>query len=222
MTREQPPQRTNGLRIVVMSDTHELHREVNAPEGDILLFCGDFTMWSKSMAAILDFNAWLGELPYRRIVLSPGNHEFFLERDPTARSLLTNATVLINESVTVAGLNIWGSPVTPLSSGAFSLSSAIDRKRLYAAIPADTDVLITHTPPYGVLDLSPGSTQPAGCKELSDAVQRIRPKLHVFGHIHGAHGVAHTDDTTFVNAALLGADGDLEHQPVVLQMRRNG
>jgi hypothetical protein len=128
--------------------------------------------------------------------------------------------VLIDEGIEVDGLRIWGSPVTPLYGGAFGLSSAADRRRVYARIPEDTDVLITHGPPFGILDSSPDSGLHSGCRELFDAVMRLRPKLHVFGHVHGAHGIFQTDHTTFVNAALLGIHGDLDKSPLVFQMTR--
>jgi predicted phosphohydrolase len=118
------------LRLVLLSDTHELHREVEVPDGDILIHAGDFTMFSKSMSAIADFNTWLGELPHRHKILIYGNHEFFVEADPSRRSMLTNALVLANEGTEIEGLRIWGSPVTPLYGGAFGLSSAEDRRQL--------------------------------------------------------------------------------------------
>ena len=208
------------LRLVLLSDTHQLHREVEVPDGDIFIHSGDFTMFSRSMAEITDFNTWLGELPHQHKIVVPGNHEFFLEANPLKRSLLDNATVLINEGIEIDGLRIWGSPVTPLYGGAFGLSSAEDRKRLYARIPEDTDVLITHGPPFGILDSGPDSGLHSGCRELFDAVMRVRPKLHVFGHVHGAHGIFQTDHTTFVNAALLGIHGDLDKSPLVFQMTR--
>jgi hypothetical protein len=92
------------VTIVCISGTHELHRELDVPNGDILIHAGDFTMFSKSAAAILDFNEWLRELPHRWKILTPGNHEFFLESDPSRRRLISNATVLINEGGQVAGL----------------------------------------------------------------------------------------------------------------------
>ncbi len=206
------------LRLVLLSDTHQLESEISqVPDGDILIHAGDFSFFSKSLKAILDFSHWLGELPHRCVVV-PGNHEFFLESDPTRRSLISNATVLINEGIEIQGLRIWGSPVTPLYGGAFGLSSSEDRRRLYAQIPEDIDVLVTHGPPYGILDSSPDSGMHSGCRELFDVVMRVRPKLHVFGHVHGAHGIFQTDQTTFVNAAMLGVDGDLEDSPIVLRM----
>jgi len=209
---------SSSLTLVLLSDTHELHREVDVPDGDILIHAGDFTMFSGSLRAI-DFNAWLGELPHQPIVC-PGNHEFFLERDPSRRLLLNNATVLINESVEVSGLKIWASPTTPLANAAFGISSAEERRRMYAQIPDDTDVLVTHSPPYGILDTAPGSGLHSGCRELFDAVMRVKPRLHVFGHVHGAYGIFQTDDTVFVNAALLGPHGDIDKPPIVLRMSR--
>src|ERR1035437_7778511 len=206
------------LTIVCMSDTPELHRELDVPHGDILIHAGDLTMFSKSASAILDFNEWLGDLPHRWKILIPGNHEFFLEGDPSRRRLISNATVLINEGVEVAGLKIWGSPVTPLYGGAFGLSSPADRTRLYAENPEDVDILVTHGPPYGILDQSPGTLHHTGCPQLLEAVTRLKPGLHVFGHEHGAHGLVSIDDTLLVNAALLGPDGDLDASPIVLRM----
>jgi Icc-related predicted phosphoesterase len=209
---------SRSLRLVLISDTHELHRELSVPDSDILIHAGDFTMFSRSMSAVADFNAWLGELPCSWKVLVPGNHESFLEADPSKRSMLSNATVLINEGIEIEGLRIWGSPVTPLSGGAFGLSSAEDRRRLYAQI-GKTDVLVTHGPAFGILDSPPAAEFHSGCPELLGAVKRVRPKLHIFGHVHGAYGIFQTDHTTFANAALLGVDGGLDRSPIVLQMR---
>jgi predicted phosphohydrolase len=216
----RPAMARTTLRLVLFSDTHQLHREVDVPDGDILIHAGDFTMFSRSPAEIADFNTWLGELPHRFKGIVPGNHEFFLEADPTERSVLSNATVLINEGIESEGLRLWGSPVTPLYGGAFGLSSAKDRERLYAKIPQDIDVLVTHGPPFGILDADPVSALHEGCHELLDAVMRVRPKLHVFGHVHGAYGVFQTEHTAFVNASLLGLHGALDRAPFVFEMTR--
>jgi Icc-related predicted phosphoesterase len=185
----------------------------------ILIHAGDFTMFSESMD-VAAFNDWLGELPHRYKIVVPGNHEFFLEADPSERSLLSNASVLINERIEIEGLRIWGSPVTPMYGGAFGMSSAKDRKRLYAQIPQGIDVLITHGPPFGILDSEPISGLHAGCRELLDAVMDVRPKLHVFGHIHAACGVFRTEHTTFVNASRLGLHSDPDGAPLVFEMTR--
>ncbi len=210
---------TNAITIAIVSDTHELEREVEVPYADLFIHCGDLTMLSRSLRAIHEFNAWLGELPHRARIVLPGNHDVFLE-NPANRKLITNATVLINEGIeAVEGLRIWGTPVTPVGPG-FCVPSADDRRNAYAKIPNGTDILISHGPPRGILDCSPGSSFHAGDQELLDAVTRVRPRVHAFGHIHGGYGIVGTEHTTFVNAALLGPDGDIERQPVVLRMGR--
>ncbi len=117
----------NGITIVCVSDTHELHREVDIPLGDILIHAGDFTMFSKNSAAISDFNEWLGELPHKWKIVVPGNHEFFLEAEPCGRNRISNAVVLINEGTEILGLKVWGSPNTPQNGGADRASNAASK-----------------------------------------------------------------------------------------------
>jgi Icc-related predicted phosphoesterase len=216
-TAQQIEPRT--LRLVLLSDTHLLEREIDVPNGDILIHAGDFSLFGNSLSVLENFNSWLGTLPHRHKIVVPGNHEFVLEADPSRRALLSNATVLMNEGVTIEGLNVWGSPVTPLYSGAFGIWAAQQRRNLYDSIPEDTDVLITHGPPFGILDRADSSQPYSGCQELLDAAMRIKPHLHVFGHVHSAAGIFHTQDTTFVNCAILTPDGDSLREPVVMLMR---
>jgi Icc-related predicted phosphoesterase len=118
------------------------------------------------------------------------------------------------------GLKIWGSPVTPLSGGAFGVDSPEERAALYNTIPTDIDVVITHGPPYGILDCPPGSGTHIGCPQLLDAVMRLRPRIHLFGHAHAAFGMVQKDDTLYVNAAMLRLDGSIRTAPITLRMPR--
>jgi predicted phosphohydrolase len=129
------PTGTAPLRLVLLSDTHQLHRKVHVPDGDTFIHAGDFTMFSQSMEAVVDFNDWLGELPHRYKIVVPGNHEFFLEADPSDRFMLDQAIVLINEGTEVEGLRIWGSPVTPLVRGRIRSKF---RKRSQKAVRSDS------------------------------------------------------------------------------------
>jgi Icc-related predicted phosphoesterase len=203
----------------LISDTHELHRSVEMPPCDLLIHAGDWTFFSKSRRQIHDFNDWLGEqyAPLGRI-LSPGNHETYLEHDRHLSSLTSNGTVLIEERLAIRGLKLWASPITPHSAGGFTVRSPEERARRYAQIPLETDILITHGAPYGILDCAPGDSQHQGCRELLNAIKRIKPKIHVFGHVHQGYGVYQTPDTLFVNAALLGPDGDIDGPPIVVSI----
>jgi Icc-related predicted phosphoesterase len=212
-------QNPDSLTIVLISDTHELHREIEVPAGDILIHAGDFTMNSRSAEKLIDFNEWLGELPHADRVVIPGNHDSVVE-DASRRALITNATLLINASVEIIGLKFWGSPATPLLGEAFGVVSDTARAKVYSLIPADTDILVTHGPPYGILDQAPGSDRHEGCHQLFAAVQTLKPMLHVFGHVHGAYGTYSTDDTLFVNAALPGRGFGMSNRPHVFRLPR--
>jgi Icc-related predicted phosphoesterase len=214
--RTRPQTTPRRVRVVCISDSHELHRELNVPDGDLLIHAGDFTFWNHT-SKIRDFNEWLGELPHRHNVVIPGNHDRAFHTDPRLHTLITNGVLLINESVQVCGLNIWGSPVT-CDDASHGHSKPEERAHLYARIPKDTDILITHGPPFGVLDREPGSSERHGCTELRKAVVRVKPRLHVFGHVHVGYGTLATEHTQFVNAALMGWSGDLENRPIVLSI----
>jgi Icc-related predicted phosphoesterase len=210
------------MDLVIFGDTHELHEEVEVPAGDLLIFTGDFTMFSKHLSAIESFNEWLGDLPHRWKLVVPGNHEFFLEADPDRRRLISNAAVLMDEAIEIDGLKIYGSPMTPLYGAAFGKASPADRVRHWERIPNDVNVLITHGPPYGILDRSPGQLERAGDPELMARVKELSSlRLHCFGHVHGAHGGIERDGVLFLNAALMGSLGAIEHRPVALRMNRS-
>ena len=205
------------MRIVCISDTHELHREISIPNGDLLIHGGDiaFSQNRRQLSVLRDFNDWLGELPHRHKIVIPGNHDSVLF-DSKNRSLLKNATLLVNTAITIDGIQIWGSPVTPLPGEPFGMPDAADRRNLWTRIPQDTDILVTHCPPYGILDQESGDDAHQGCEELRDTVLRVRPRLHIFGHVHGSYGTLRMPDTLSVNASMLDELGGVERRPVVV------
>ena len=196
------------MRIVLVSDTHGLHRQLEVPSGDLLIHAGDFTFFSRPPSIVSDFNGWLGSLPHRHKLVIPGNHEFALE-EPRNQGAIANAILLVDSGVEVEGIRIWGSPVTPLYGGAFGMSRAADRKRPWARIPEG----------LGILDHGPRSERHEGCPELREAVLQARPRVHVFGHIHAGYGTLRAPDTLFVNASLLGEDGSLSRKPIVIDLQ---
>jgi len=100
---------------------------------------------------------------------------------------------------------------------AFNLQRGPDIKAKWDLIPEDTDVLITHGAPYGHLDQSEGVSQ--GCQDLLTAVERVRPKFHVFGHVHKGAGISKNKYTTFINASSCDQWYKLANLPIVFNMQ---
>jgi len=205
---------------VCISDTHGQHAKLSVPDGDILIHAGDFMAFGDTPKEIADFNHWLDKQAHRFKIVTAGNHDLMFERHPgAARELLGNAIYLENSGVEVAGLKIWGSPVQPeFNNWAFNVARGEAIRRYWKMIPPGTDVLVTHGPPFGVLDKSHPSTAHLGCEELAKAVEQIKPRLHVFGHIHGGYGSFTGDGTRFVNASVVNEAYQLIHQPQVVKI----
>jgi len=189
------------LRIVCVSDTHANHRKTVIPDGDLLLHAGDLTGHGR-LEDVEDFDRWLGTLPHRHKVVIAGNHDFcFQEQAVEARARITNAVYLEDEMVKIAGVTIYGSPWQPWFGGwAFNLQRGPELATVWSKIPASTDILLTHGPPEGILDRNRRGDC-CGCRDLLHRVLEVRPRLHVFGHIHEAAGRTHIDGTTFLNAS---------------------
>jgi len=116
-------------------------------------------------------------------------------------------------------LTIYGSPWQPeFHHWAFNLPrNGEEMKARWDAIPKDTDILITHGPPYGHLDIPGGQSVRVGCEMLRHRVDEIRPKIHVFGHIHGSAGYYYNGHTHFINAAVLDERYVYENQPLTIE-----
>lgn len=189
------------MRLVVLSDTHGRHRHLAVPDADVLIYAGDFGAWTGSLDELDDFNAFLGELSHPHKLVIAGNHDFCFERDGgNARRALSNADYLQDESVEIEGVRFYGSPWQPeFLNLAFNLPRGEPLRQKWMLIPADTDVLITHAPPHGIGDKTHGGSH-VGCEDLLARVREIKPRLHVFGHIHESRGKFEVGDTLFVNA----------------------
>jgi predicted phosphohydrolase len=189
------------LTLVCVGDTHGYHGETAVPDGDILVHAGDLTRYG-DLADVEEFDRWLGSLPHPHKLVIAGNHDWCFQTHPAeARRRLTNAVYLQDGAAGVAGLKFYGSPWQPwFLDWAFNLPRGPDLAAKWGLIPDDTDVLVTHGPPFGVLDRTRRGER-VGCADLLARVRTMRPRLHVFGHIHEAAGVARDGDTLFVNAA---------------------
>ena len=205
------------MRVVCLSDIHSRHREIDVPYGDLLIVAGDLTKRG-TRAEIEAVDGWLGTLPHPHRIVIAGNHDFAFEQDPEARRWIRHATYLEDEEITVGGLRIWGSPWTPrFFDWAFNLDRGEPIRRYWDRIPTGIDVLVTHGPPHGILDRT-FRGEDVGCADLRTTVERIRPRLHVFGHIHEAHGELERGGIRYVNASTCTLQYTPSHPPVVVDL----
>ena len=204
-------------RIVCISDTHGQHKKLKLPEGDILIHAGDICAGRGSRNEVEKFNEWLGELNYSHIICIAGNHDFpLVHYHEEAHEIMSNCIYLKDEEVVIDGIKFYGSPWQPwFHSWAFNLQRGPEIAKKWAMIPDDTDILITHGPPYGYGDETMWSGH-VGCRDLLDRINIVKPKVNIFGHIHEGYGVYNSDNTTFINASSVG---DIElNKPIVLDI----
>lgn len=206
------------MRAVCISDTHGQHASLKLPKGDLLIHAGDFTSQG-TRREVEDFLHWFSRQLHPYKILVAGNHDFFLEEAAVEQILhiLPPNVIYLNDSgAEVGGLRVWGSPITPwFHNWAFNRDRGSDIKRHWDLIPGDVDVLITHGPPFGILDATVYGRK-VGCEELRLRLDTLQPRAHVFGHIHEAYGRFQSADTQFVNASVLNERYQLRNAPVVL------
>ncbi len=222
-------------RIVAISDTHLTHEkhDLEIPDGDILIHAGDATFKGRPHE-IYRFAKWFGALPHKHKVFISGNHDFlFQDNQARAINLLqgidpeyfvdasaTNGVIYLQDSeITIEGLRIYGSPWQPwFYDWAFNLQRGREIKEKWDMIPNGVDILVTHGPPAGYGDQVP-SGERVGCADLMDAIKRVKPKLHICGHIHLGAGVYQTDiGTKIINASICNEDYEPEYKPVVIDL----
>lgn len=202
-----------SVKITAISDTH-LAQPI-LPGGDILIHAGDVSYQGRA-EELLEFNTWLAKQPYEYKVLIAGNHDFMFEKNPgLAKTLVTAPThYLENNLVTIKGIKIWGSPITPeFCHWAFNRDRGPQINHYWAQIPEGVDIIVTHGPPMGILDVvedNPGMYEHVGCKDLLHHIRRVNPKYHIFGHIHEGYGQETKDGTTFINCSIMNE----HYQPV--------
>jgi len=209
------------MRIVCISDTHLAHEKskIKVPDGNILIHAGDGT-YEGTVAEITDFNRWLAHFHHKHKILIAGNHDWLFQKDPAlARSILSPSITYLQDSmVQIRDLKIYGSPWQPeFLEWAFNLPRGPRLREKWRLIPEDTDILITHGPPAGILDQTPDGEH-VGCADLHEAVVRIKPMLHVFGHVHHGHGSQEVSGTKFVNASICDEEYLPSNAPIVVDL----
>jgi calcineurin-like phosphoesterase family protein len=233
-------------RIVCVSDTHTCGRRIAVPDGDILLHAGDLTLRGTECEIRSELD-WLASLPHKHKVFIAGNHDWYFDPNKPyqfrgwllasgtpVKDLLAEyptLTYLQDSSVVVEGFTIYGSPWQPYYYGwAFNYPQNVPdfAETIWSKIPLDTEILLTHGPPHGILDSTyPGDTR-AGCPELlKREIQLPNLKLHVFGHLHESYGREDVKDKanpskilTFVNAAINTREYVPSNEPIVVDLIR--
>jgi Icc-related predicted phosphoesterase len=206
------------MNITLISDTHNKHKQLTLKGGDLLIHAGDVSGRGYT-DEVSDFLKWFSVQPYRHKIFIAGNHDFFFERkeEDTIKNIIPENVIYLNDSgCEIEGIKIWGSPVQPwFYDWAFNRQRGSDIKKHWDLIPAGTEILITHGPPYGILDRTVRDID-AGCEELLAAVKKIKPALHVFGHIHEAYGLQ-KGETLFCNVSVLDENYLCVNDPVDLE-----
>lgn len=218
------------MKITCISDLHGFYPEL--PGGDLLIVAGDLTANDKDYGL---FQMWLFQQDYRKIVVIAGNHDGYLEKEP---NIFDHPICYLCDSGTeFEGLKIWGSPYTPeFGNWHFMKKRGQEMKEVWDKIPKDVDILITHGPPYGIMDkvFTGGTTyhsarvptyDSVGCEELRQRLygESIKPKLHIFGHIHEGYGTCQMLDfpgVTFVNASIMNEHYQPVNKPINITLKK--
>lgn len=203
------------MRFVLMADLHGLFETVvdgeiqalSVPDGDAVILAGDATNVGR-LDEVGRFLAWFAMLPHQHKIFCAGNHDFLAQQEPRFfREMVAeypSLTYLQDSGTVINGFKVWGSPwSTIFMDWAFMLTEEQLAEK-WALIPDDTQVLITHSPPYGFLDAL--GTQHLGSKSLAQRVNELdKLKLSVFGHIHCRYGAIRHPQALkklFVNASI--------------------
>ena len=198
------------MTILHLSDTHGCHRRLrDLPEADVVVHSGDFTM-NGSESEARDFMNWFCDLPYRHKVFICGNHDDCLY-GAAIDGLDANVNYLCNSGIEIEGLKFYGVPM-------FMEDCITDRQsRNYASIPNDTEVLITHSPAYGILDFDDDINY--GSEEILEIIPILHNlKAHLFGHIHARNGIMEQNGVIFSNGAIMNADYTILIRPNVITL----
>lgn len=208
-------------KIVCISDTHDRqYKDLAKEEGDILIHAGDFSMIGR-IGETKRFLEWFNSRPQKHKILICGNHDWIGEKEPNLFEEMLKEypdIIYLNDSgVEIEGLKIWGSPVQPeFCDWAFNRQRGEKIRKHWDLIPNNTDILVTHGPCYMLLDDVFGRR--VGCKDLLNKVLKVKPKLHVCGHIHCDRGETSFQDIKFVNASIVNEAYQAVYDPIVVEL----
>ena len=217
--------------ITFISDTHTKHRycEDDLPGGDLLIHAGDVLNSGYDENDVWEFLDWFDKQEkYKEHVFIAGNHDRFFENKPDeTKNILREypyITYLQDNSFTYVSeegnepCKIYGSPWQPeFYNWAFNLPrNGEELQNKWNNIPEDIDILISHGPPWGHLDVTPYGNLNVGCELLRVRLDELKPKIHVFGHVHSGYGYKFHEGTHFINASVLNERYDYKNKPITI------
>ena len=217
------------MNICFISDTHGKHRDCVIPKGvDMLIHTGDISNIGK-INEIEDFLSWFSNLEATYKIFIAGNHDFLFDKkherclykDLDIESIIpSNVIYLYNETIEIEGIKIFGSPYSPFFYNWAFNKYGIEIAPIWDNIQEGTDIILTHTPPKGILDYT-FSGDNAGCPYLRDKLLEIKPKINAFGHIHEAYGITEIDGVKYINSSFLYTYSEKDYnKPIVINYKK--
>jgi Icc-related predicted phosphoesterase len=233
------------MRIVFISDTHGKHHELtehlnNLVDIDVIVHSGDISMKGRP-EEVENFLEWYDKLPFKHKIFISGNHDFMFDTkwvprtengkyrhtqqiytDEFVYNMLSKYNVIyLNDSgITIDGINFWGSPVTLwFHDWAFNRyeDEIVEHWNL---IPENTNILISHGPPFGKLDYVYYGQKNVGCHKLLEKIHGLKDlKVCCFGHIHEGYGhIINENFVNIVNASSLNLRYDFNNLPIIIEI----
>lgn len=214
------------MTITAFSDTHGLHRLVDLPKSDILIFAGDAMTCGYKEHELIDFLDWYNGQSAKYKIMIAGNHDRYIENyRGLFQDLLKyypSVTYLEDEGTIINGLYIWGTPHSKhFCNWAFNRNDE-EMEKAFGGIPDDVEILISHAPQYGVLDkLERGER--VGEKSLSRQFSRFSHiRRHIFGHIHCEYGEQKLDGYIAMNVSVVNEQYELQNNPKTFTIYPHG
>lgn len=181
------------LSFMIIDCISDLHGHFPTLEGgDLLIIAGDLTARDTFPEYCKKFQQ-IAQANYKKKILVAGNHDNLLQTDDWFCKMTIDFTYLCDSGTEFEGLKIWGTPWTKTFPGmnphckAFTCDTEEQLNVKWSLIPRNTDILITHSPPFNFLDTTE-SGEMVGSTSLLDWIGTWKPRLHIFGHIHEAYG----------------------------------